>query len=1228
MRNIPLILCFLIICLPACLFGQVISDNFEDGDLSSNPAWTGDESAFFINEAFQLQLNFQEDSLRPVYLATTFNPTNLADKEWRFDLRLDFSPSSTNRVIIYLASGTPNLLDFVMEGSQQAGYYLEIGENGNEDGISLFYRNAGSTELIARGADGEFASAFDVRIRVRRDAAGNWEIATDPNKREKFIIKAMGTENSLSNTGNLGFICYFSTTRRNLFYFDKVYFGDFLFDTTPPELLTAEAVSERQIKLVFSEPLEKSSAENITNYSLSPGNILPQNAIHDADTIWLNFEQSFDNGTNYSIIASNVADLSGNVMTNQTIEFLYFIVEEAAPGDVIINEFFANPNPSVGLPTAEFVELYNRSNKFISLENWKLTDNTSSEGSLPYYILHPNAFVILSPSNAAALFSTYGSVISPSSWQTLNIMGDSITIQKDSNLIIDNLKYDRSWYQDEAKDDGGYTLERINPFLACSNSENWRASIDQSGGTPGRENAVLDADFTGAPPAILDFEISNSNSLLITFDRAMDAEAVKNADYTLSPDAGTISAEIDESNKREVILTFSEAFINDQTYELEIESIVDCNGNMAKPLYLSFTFDDIPPQLENIIFLADTIMLLEFNEPLLKETVEEVSHYAINPLAIIVAAQLFNQNQVLLFLQNKLALNFPYQLTINLVADEAGNLISNLTQSFTFEAPATPGFNQLIITEIMAKPAADQILPHVQYVELYNPTDQLVSLVGLQYMDERDTVSLGLNYILPGEYILLAPSSTAAQLQDFARVIGISPWPNLNNSGDDLQIIDQNKSIVFQAFYRDSWYKEDFKKDDGGWSLEMIDDRNPCAGNSNWRASIADLQGTPGAKNSVAEENLDLNGPILIKAFAPNTTEVMVYFNEAIDIEHVRTNQFSISPNLDISNLKLKDLHTIKLELTNPLELKVNYKLTVNNLTDCVGNLIQSSGNTTYFALVEEVEQGDIVLNEVLYDPRTGGTDFIELYNNSDKHINLSNWLVVGPSQEQRIFENDDVVMPPGTYLALTENFEALVSHYPNSHDPEYIAITNLPSFPNGAGLVQLISANGQLEEKFEYSDELHLIFLRTVDGVSLERISPHAPIDDPNSWSSAASSSGYATPGMVNSQRTMGNVSFGTVEAKPSTFAHNAPGRNYTLINYTIEDAGNTASVYIYDAKGTLIYTLANNETLSNTGFFRWDGDDLNGRKVRTGYYIIYFEVFTPEGNKRLIKERVAVGF
>ena len=128
----------------------------------------------------------KKNPLRPSYLSTLAKSGNLNEKEWRFDVNLDFSPSNSNKVEIYLVSNTSDLRDFENEGSIQEGYYLEIGENGSDDGISLFYRNGDKAQLIAKGGDGDFASAFDVRIRVRRDSDANWEIAVDPNKGENF----------------------------------------------------------------------------------------------------------------------------------------------------------------------------------------------------------------------------------------------------------------------------------------------------------------------------------------------------------------------------------------------------------------------------------------------------------------------------------------------------------------------------------------------------------------------------------------------------------------------------------------------------------------------------------------------------------------------------------------------------------------------------------------------------------------------------------------------------------------------------------------------------------------------------------------------------------------------------------------------------------------------------------------------------------------------------------
>lgn len=1222
-----LILSILFYCSFVPLNAQLIQDDFSDGDFTNNPEWIGDTNDFAVNEAFQLQLNFEDQTLRPAYLSIEAENGNLDEKEWRFDVSLDFGPSNSNKVEIYLVSTTADLLDFESEGSMQEGYYLEIGENGSDDGISLFYRNGDNKTLIARGGNGDFASAFDVRIRVRRDGNANWEIAVDPDKGENFTTITNGTEDSFNETGYAGFICYFTSSRSTSFYFDNVYLGNYVFDTIPPQILEYEILSDNEIQLLFSEEITDSSATEINNYLLKPGEISPATIQHDEDTVWLHFENAFENGLDYTLTVENISDIEGNLSQSDTIDFFYFEVEKAEVGDVIISEFFPDPTPVLGLPDEEFVEIYNRSDKFIDLKDWEFSDNTSSSGTLPSYILYPRSYLILAPSSAEEKYAEFGEVLIPSSWRALNNGGDSVTIKNSQGIQMDGLGYDLSWYQDEEKSEGGYSLEIINPDLECFDKPNWKSSEATAGGTPGSENSVFDLDFTGNPPELVSISASSTNQLEIRFDKKMNLNSLSNAEYMLTPTKEISEIIVEDENDKKVKLNLISDLENEVTYEVAIDEVADCNGNLSQELSVSFLYDIVPPQLDSLLFLSDSILLLTFDEPLDTLSAENVENYDLSPQINLQEAQIWSENQVVLIWENKWIAGFPYTLSIDRLSDLSANPILDFQEEIILTSPAKPGFNDLIIAEIMANPNEDHELPNRQYVEIYNPTDQLLSLVDVKYMDERDTVNLGLNYIEAGEYLLLAPSSGVEDLSSYAKVIGLSPWPNLNNRGDDLQLIT-DEIIVNQAFYRDNWYKENFKYDEGGWSLEMIDVRNPCLGISNWRASIADAQGTPGIENSVKEENIDQNGPKLEKAFAPNPTEVLAYFNEVIDITQIRRNQFSISPNIRIENVEMLDLSSIKLSLAEELKVKVRYSLNANNLTDCVGNIVNSDANQVNFALAEPAKQGDVVLNEVLYDQKSGGADFIELLNISDKYINLSGWTIEGNSQQNVILEDENIIIAPSQYLALTNDKTSIIKDYPTSHDEDDILEVNLPTLTNAEGIVRVVSANQELEEYFEYSDDLHLPFLRTVDGVSLERIHPEAPISKAESWNSAASAVGYATPGKANSQLTNENTSFGNIEANPKTFAHNQPGRNFTLINYQFEDVGTKATVKIFDMKGTVVNTLANNETLSNTGFFRWDGVDFNGRKVRTGYYIIYFELFTADGDKRVVKERVAVGF
>ncbi len=52
--------------------------------------------------------------------------------------------------------------------------------------------------------------------------------------------------------------------------------------------------------------------------------------------------------------------------------------DTAVPGDVRITEIMADAMPAVGLPEAEYIELYNASSKTFNLLNWKYSDATAT----------------------------------------------------------------------------------------------------------------------------------------------------------------------------------------------------------------------------------------------------------------------------------------------------------------------------------------------------------------------------------------------------------------------------------------------------------------------------------------------------------------------------------------------------------------------------------------------------------------------------------------------------------------------------------------------------------------------------------------------------------------------------------------------------------------------------------------------------------------------------------
>src|SRR5690625_2696040 len=106
-------------------------DDFEDGNFTDNPSWSGDSGDFTISfegQNYLLQLDGDSVNGGRSYLST---PSGDTLGSWEFYIRLGFAPSGSNRSEIFLMSDRANL------NGPVSGYALRAGESGSEDRKSV-----------------------------------------------------------------------------------------------------------------------------------------------------------------------------------------------------------------------------------------------------------------------------------------------------------------------------------------------------------------------------------------------------------------------------------------------------------------------------------------------------------------------------------------------------------------------------------------------------------------------------------------------------------------------------------------------------------------------------------------------------------------------------------------------------------------------------------------------------------------------------------------------------------------------------------------------------------------------------------------------------------------------------------------------------------------------------------------------------------------------------------
>lgn len=743
------------------------------------------------------------------------------------------------------------------------------------------------------------------------------------------------------------------------------------------------------------------------------------------------------------------------------------------------------------------------------------------------------------------------------------------------------------------------------------------------------------------PPTILSSSAISATQLDVVFSESVDAATAGTAsNYVVDNSIGNPStATRDGSNFALVHLTFGTSFATSTLYTLQVSNVSDIAGNTivsGSSSTFTYTQDATAPSLTSAAATSTSQLDVTFSEPVDPASAQTPSNYSVdNSIGTPTSATRDNTNFSLVHLtfSNAFSGGTTYTLTVNNVKDLAANTIAaNSSAFFTYSAPGNASPYDVVITEFMADPDPAIGLPDAEYIEIYNRSTKTFDLNGWKISDSGSPHDLSTFVLQPGAYLILCATANTAAFSTFGNAMGVTSFPSLNNTGGDDVILYDNTSVIIDKVHYDESYYQDAAKADGGWSIERIDPDFTCISAENWRASTDASGGTPGRANSVDGSFTDNSFPRVQHACLSDSLHLIVFFSEPIpDTALANTANFAISQGdiafgIPLASTPAADGMSVTLTLPTPATTGIWTVQVSSSVSDCAGNHIAAM--QAQFGKAEASSPGDIAINEVLFSVDNGAAEFVELYNKSQKIIDLSS-LTINNYSITSMDPNPPVVLSTGCWLMLPEQYvvlsddgDKIKQHY-TILNPDAFVDMSLPDLLTEEDIIVLKNLPGDVIDSLHYYSDWHFPLLNDVHNVSLERLSVSRPTNDALNWHSAAQAAGFATPGYKNSQQNEGGAGTDDVTVSPEVFSPDNDGTNDVVnLLFHFTTPGYLASVKIFDSKGRAVRTLMENQLLGIDNAFTWDGVSDDKEKARTGIYVFYIEVFNLDGDVKEFKK------
>ncbi len=538
----------------------------------------------------------------------------------------------------------------------------------------------------------------------------------------------------------------------------------------------------------------------------------------------------------------------------------------------------------------------------------------------------------------------------------------------------------------------------------------------------------------------------------------------------------------------------------------------------------------------------------------------------------------------------------------------------------------------LVINEFMYRPFSGD----PEWVELFNPGPKAIDLRGWRLSDADVDRPISLTEemltVAAGSYQVVAsavPLSAAFAGRSDSVLVPSGRFPTLNNTEDEIVLFDPLGFTIDSVAYTSSWGKET------GRSLEKIWFERSGTDPGNWAASRDSLGATPARLNSVSPRSFDVAVRASEILFSPEqpaageaillTVPVRNLGRLAVDGVEVivfddRDGDLRPDPQEELARrsltqpLESDELENVEFDLGSLSSgwhlLLIEVRLPADQRIE--NNLAKVELAVGYSALA-------VVVNEVMFDPQTGQSEWVELYNRSPEAVDLRNWQL-GDATGTAPLPQRSLRLPAGGFAVLAPDSSVLGRY--GGFEGLLVTFRNFPALNNNADRVEICDMHGFRIDAMAYRGAWG-----AGPGISLERLHPDLASDDSTTWYPSVAPAG-ATPGRVNSIFIQVKPATTTLEVHPNPFSPDGDGvEDFVVVSFRLPQPTASVNLKIYDMRGRLVRQLLNNAATGAERQVVWDGLNGRGEPLPTGIYIVYLQAIRPQsGFLRAVKKTVVL--